>query len=210
MAKKILALCAALVAFAVVPAVAAASPELTHPTGTTLPTGTKIKATNVGNTQMTSSAGTITCTTATMTGTVTKNSGTAIEGDIESAHFTGLESENRCEGGLGAVKVTVTSVPWCLKNTKTAHQFELRGGKCSEASRAVKFTLDTSVGECKYEKASVLGTFTTHPEDAILHASTPVFTKYEGGFLCPSTGELHMSFTLETDTTASNDPIYIS
>ena len=51
MSKKLTTACLALSALAAfaLPAVASASPEITHPTGTRLATGTKITGTNVGN-----------------------------------------------------------------------------------------------------------------------------------------------------------------
>jgi len=200
MHKKLIAACVSLVAFAALPAIAAASPVLQEG-GVNVPTGSTITATNVGNTVMTTSAGNIECTTSMMGGTLTVNSGTLIEGDIEEATFTGTESEERCSGPLGAVRVTPTSLPWCLKagGKLAADTFELRGGLCTEASRAVVFTLDTSFfGECTYSRGNVTGTFTTGGTQAHLTASEVEFTRIAGGFGCPASGKLDMTYKLET------------
>jgi hypothetical protein len=217
MCKKILAFCAALMALAVVPAVASASPELTAPTGTTLAVGSKIQATNVGNTLMSlSTGGEVVCTEAKMTGTLKANSGTLVEGDIETASFNGTEGEEKlCSSPLGPVKVTTggfaTGLPWCIKTTKTSHQFEVRGGKCSEPARAMTYIMDIGGIACPYSRAALVGTFKTHPEDALLTVSEQEFTREGTNFFCPSSGKLNMTFTLETDPVgASASPIYIS
>jgi hypothetical protein len=197
MHKKILAICAALVAFAALPAMASASPVLQN-SGTTVATGSGIKATNVGNTVMTTSLGSVECSTSTMAGTLVTNSGTLIEGNIESAAFSGTGENGKCTGPFGDVTVTVPSLPWCIKTTKTMHQIEIRGGKCSEAPRAVTFILHSSFGECKYTRASVLGTLTTGGTQAHLTASGVEFAGETNPFGCPSSGKLDMTYKLET------------
>jgi hypothetical protein len=218
MKSKLIAACmalAAFVAFAVMPAAASASPELTHPTGTTLPVGTSILATNTTPTKFTSAFTEVTCSTATMTGKVAKNSGTEVEGEVTSATFSGTGAGGDCTSGAGDVKVTANpatnGLPWCLRSTKTADQFEIRGGACSAASRPIRFGLDFTSGlTCVYQRTGgATGTFATHPEDAVLKLEEASWPLLEGGFLCPSEGKLDLTFTLETDT-ATADPIYIS
>ncbi len=212
MRSKLTTVCvaiAAFAAFAVLPAVASASPEVTYPTGTRLAVPSLIRAHNLGNTVMTTSVGSIECSKSVITGTLTKNNGTKIEGNIETATFNGTESEERCSGPIGAVKVTNPSLPWCLASG-ASDTFEVRGGKCTEEPRAITFILHSALtGECKYTKASVAGKFTTHPEDAILTISEQEFTKEAGGIFCPGSGKLDMSFTLERDIEGTQ-PIYIS
>ena len=199
---------AAFAAFAVAPAIASASPVLTYPTGTVMPINTKIRAHNVGNTKMTlPGGGAVECSNSAMTGELIQNNG-VIKGNIETASFKGTESEERCSSPLGATKVTVTSLPFCLSSTEVTNGFEVRGGLCSEASRALVFTLDVAGLSCTYSKASASGTFTTHPEDAILTVSEVEFAKSGGSFLCPASGKLDMSFTLEHDSAGTN-PVYI-
>src|SRR4051794_24044133 len=107
MSKKLITACLGLFAFAafVLPAVASASPQITHPTGTRLdPTGKTctttsnaicIVGTNVGNTVLktdptgeTKPSVLSECSTAKMTGWLTKNTGTEIEGTIHTATFS--------------------------------------------------------------------------------------------------------------------------
>ncbi len=229
MSKKLITTCLALFALAafVLPAVASASPVVTHPTGTKLvpgANGVKIKATNIGNTLLTSTSGTtlVECSTASMTGTLTVNSGTSIEGNIESTSFSGTEAGGKCTG-LGGIIVTTNvgnGVPWCLHSTG-GDEFQVRGGKCSEVPRSITFAMDSGLGvTCHYERAnSIKGTFTTHSTgDAILTVTgagetgvtDTLFTKEAGdSVLCPADGTLDMAFTLETDT-ATAEPLYIS
>jgi hypothetical protein len=224
MHKKIIGAClalAAFAAFAVLPAVASASPELTHPTGKTVPVGTKILGTLVGGTStLTDTSGNplVHCTTATMTGEVTQNSGTSIQGKITSAIFGGtgpqeaMEPHPECTGTFGNASVTAlvsSAAPWCLKSTG-GDGFSVSGGACPGGG-AIKFILkSTTVGECEYESTkAVTGTFATHPTDAVLTVTESGFTKIRGGFFCPSSGKLDMSFTLETHS-PTVEPIYIS
>ncbi len=199
MAKKMLAICAALVAFAVVPAVASASPILTDENGT-VAAGAKIIATNTGNTVMTTSAGNVECTKAALTGTVVENSGSSIKGTIETASFTGTESENRCSSPFGAVKVTPKRLHWCMSATsKPADTFSIKSGGCGGTLGIMEFTLDSSLaGECTYTKSEVVGTFTTG-EGGDVTVSEQSFTKSSGGFFCPASGALDMTFDLYTD-----------
>jgi len=250
MGKKLITACLgvlALAAFAL-PAIASASntPEVTHPTGTRLATGTKILATSVGEpatlrtdpaNQENNSSEITSCSKVTMTGELTKNDGKNVEGNITTATFEGTgaayKGMNECTGlggmtpttnGGGVDGETVTNgTPWCLRSTEAmvTDEFQIRGGLCSEASRAINFVLHTTLGPetCTYTRANpIIGTYTTDDTgDAILSVyskpktySDTTFTKSGGGVLCPSTGTLNMSLTLETDTTASADPLYIS
>lgn len=233
---KLLKACIALAAFAaifVVPSVASASPELTAPTGTTY--SGNIIATNVAHsttseiTKMVTAIGNIECATATLTGEVETNSGTHIAGNITTAEFFGKPGVKphgaHCFGGFGG-NTTVTpnhtvnpehngvkSLPWCVTANELNDKFSVRGGKCSEIARPLTFTLHTaSVGSCGYEKASVTGTYTTHPADAILTIENQEFKKITGGAFCPGSGKLTMAFTLTEDLAGNveGNPIYIS
>lgn len=245
MSKKLIATCmalAAFVAFAVAPSVASATntPVITHPTGTVLnPTGKTcgaisnavcLKGTNIGETIMRSSAtGGIVltrCTTSVMTGELTKNNGTTVEGNVRSASFSGTGTEvngvNECTGTFGNITVTTavaSGLPWCMRSTSTmkTDEFQIRGGLCSEAAREIRFILDsTTAGECTYGRtAAIVGTYTTDTEpelsDAVVHIKEQEFVKKAGGIGCPSVGYLEMSFTLETDTAPPTaEPLYFS
>ena len=228
----------ALAAF-ILPATASASPQITHPTGTRLdPTGKTcttglsgicITATQLGVSKFTNGAGEVLteCSSASMTGALQTNSGTLVTGTIHSTTFSGTAAEGKCTK-LGGVRVTTNvganGTPWCVRadNTMNADEFQVRGGACSEESRPITFTMDTGLGvSCGYSRtAAIKGTFTTDSTgDAILSltgggatgSEDTEFSREAGeSILCPAAGRLDMEFTLETDTTASNDPLYIS
>src|ERR1044072_8064249 len=113
-------LCAvALIAAAVVPVASPASPVLTHPTGTSLATGTKVTITNIGITRFKDSGGVtlFECVTALTTGPLVTNSGTLIGINVESATTTGTAAEARCTSSFGNLKYTTGvegGLPWCL------------------------------------------------------------------------------------------------
>jgi hypothetical protein len=210
------------------PATASASPVLGETSNglfTPLATGANIKGTNVGEMLWTNSTGGVLtrCTTATWTGQVTKNSGTEIEVDITSASMTGSGSEGRCTETFGNTVITTTVIeggaahglPWCLRanNQMEPDEFQIRGGKCSEASRDIRFVKDVLGGtECEYQRTTAIpGTFTTDTsgQDAVLTISKQKFIRIRGSVLvCPSEKFLDWTFTLETDT-ESVVPLYI-
>jgi hypothetical protein len=220
MSKKLITACMALVALTAfgLPTAASASPEITHPTGTTIATGSLFKGTNVGVTKMTNSGGAVLweCSVASMTGKVTKNNGTEIEADITSVSITGTASEGRCTSSFGNLNFTTAvenGVPWCLRATKAMEpdEFQVSGGNCG-TNRKIRFILDSSTaGECKYSRSEAIrGTFLTDPSDAQITMAKVLFKGEAGNsFLCPAEGSFDMSFTLETDT-ATAEPLYIS
>jgi|SRR5215218_138054 len=209
MNKKLITACLALVAFAamaVVPALASASPVLTNGS-TPVVTGSKILGKNTGNTKFTTSIGTVECTNAKMTGTLTVNSGTSIEGDIETAEFNNGSSTSPCTTNfLGNVTVTPKRLPWCIKakSTFTADTFQLSSGACAGGG-TMEFILDSStVGPCTYISTGtppITGTFTTGT-GTLKTEKQGAFTKSEGGIGCPSGGELDMTFDLYLDNEA--------
>jgi hypothetical protein len=212
--KLLAAFMAAFALAAVVPAMASAAPEVTFPTGTTLAAGSAITAKNVGETVMTG-AFNVRCTTAHMKGTLTENSGTSIKGDITTATFSGTGTGGDCTSALGSTRVEVNSLPWCLSanNKMAADEFQVRGGACTAAAAGIKFILEvTGTGPCEYERSTttgpIKGTFTTHSTgDALLTISEQEAVKIAGGFFCPSSGKLDMTFTLEKEGAG---PVYIS
>jgi hypothetical protein len=238
MSKKLIMACMALVALAAfaLPATASAAnkPIITHPTGTPLPTPTKILATQIGNSTLSNTGNTstlLTCSTATMTGELVKNTGGTIEGNISSAIFGGTgakavgEPHNECTGAFGFfgnTSVTTLGLPWCVRSDTlmVTDEFRISGGACGAAKTKIKFILNVTGASkpCEYEatKTEIKGTFTTHDTgDAILqitetneNAGFTLITK-EPPSLCSTSGELHMKFTMETDTTFP-DPLYIS
>jgi len=180
------------------------------------------------------------CTKATLTGSLIKNKEGHIEANIHTATFSGDGAEfdgmKECLGlgGLGNLTPTTNGTdpvntkidgedvehgtPWCLTagGDLPANTFTVRGGTCSESARTITFILNsTGAGECKMTRtAAITGTYTTHSTgDAILTVApnaTSTFTKESGGVLCPSQGTLSMQFTLETDKSGVNEPVWIS
>jgi hypothetical protein len=214
MAKKILVLCAAIMAFAVVPSVASAtnSPELVE-TGGSKVSGL-IEATNIGKTVMTGpeTSTLLTCDIATLTGEVSKNDGSNVEGTISAGTFKN-SAASTCSGTLGNTLVTPSPVsgnglPWCIRSTSgmLTHEFQLRGNKCSEAARPIRFGLHVPVvGLCEYQKTSpVIGKFSTGIGATTLSISHQEFPKLAtSSSFCPSVGFLDMTFMLETDGTST-------
>lgn len=200
MQKKILAICAALVVFGLVPAGASASSYLASG-GTQIAAGKGITGTSTEKTKLTSSAGTVECDTSVIHGTVTQNAGKVIEGDITEAFFHNNEKKP-CSGAFGSVTVEITSLPWCIKQTKTTNVFEVRGGTCGEAAKPLTFTLQTGLfGTCKYERTTgVTGNGVNVTAGGVTNAhltvSKSVFNRVSG--FCPATGELDFTFKLET------------
>jgi hypothetical protein len=135
-----------------------------------------------------------------LTGTLTTNAANVINGDIETATFTGTESENRCSGPIGAVKVTAKKLPWCIRAAeKPADILTLRSGSCTGAAAGMEFTLDSSLaGECTYTKTEVLAEITTGTGLPV-HVTKQEFAKSAGGFLCPGSGSLDMTFDIYKD-----------
>jgi hypothetical protein len=153
--------------------------------------------------------------------------GENIEGNVETAAFSGTGASGDCtSNGLGDFKVTTApangqGTPWCMKAIPgAAMELQVRGGKCNEAARKITFILDsTSLGlECKYERSTatgpVKGTYNTDietTEDALGTLSggaNATFVREESSIFCPEKGELDMTFTLETDSTTT-EPLYI-
>ena len=205
MHKKLIMACMAVASFAafVVAPAASASPVLTE-AGTPVAVGAAIEGRNTGVIKFTG-AYAVDCSSAILKGTLTKNSGTKIEGTIPvgGATFTGTGTGGDCTSALGSTKVTVNS-ELCLASG-TTDNFVVTG--CGAA--AVVFTLEvTGTGPCKYSTAAVNGTFNTNVMPATVNVSEQEAKKIEGGFFCPSSGKLDMDFDLYT--TGTNTGLTIS
>jgi hypothetical protein len=224
--KTVIRSCIALAAILAVPPLAYASPELTSPTGTKAPVGTKVIATNVAHSSTSKTvklthaqSGNIECATATATGELTSNTGSHIAGNITTVDFSGKPGmephgpdctwplfgnttitpshfSNPCHSSISG---NHCSLPWCVTANTADDKFTVRGGACNEAARPVTFRLVTSSFECSYQKASVAGTYTTHPADAVATVEKQVFTRTTGSAFCPIEFSLDMALTLATD-----------
>lgn len=231
---------AAFAALFVVPSVASASITLTAPTGTVYNgniIATNVAHANTATeTVMTTSLGDLKCTTATITGKVVVNNGTHVVGTIETAEFRrtagSATDTSHCTapGGLGTVTVTPShtsnpshtptggtahsSLPWCITagGEDSFTVYGEAGGSCTSGStRPLTFTLHSSVlGTCAYEKASVTGTYTTHPAGVTATINNQEFKRITGSGFCPSSGKLDMAFTLTTDINGvEGEDVYI-
>jgi hypothetical protein len=218
MEKKVLTVLMVLVAVAVSAASASAAPVITHPTGTVLATGTLLKATNVTEMKFTSGTLNVNCPSVITKGVLTSNSTAGgFAGESTSITFSGTGTSGDCTASgsffTGSVKPTpeiAGGLPWCFKNTLNDN-LEIRGGRCSEAARSIKFGLDvTGLVTCTYERASLTGTFDTHPSDAIGQINASQVWTLVSGFGCPSSPSLDIDFTEETDLEGTSSPVYIS
>jgi hypothetical protein len=182
-----------------------------------LTVNTKIRGVNVGEVKWTSGSGTATCSSALLKGTLAKNNGSEVEAEISSASFSGGGSDERCGGSLQSWVSTSpkeNGVPWCLQSTpsQSTDAFQIRGGACSKSATPIQiaFNVPTPALECVYERsAAIVGTFSTHPEDAVLTMSKVEFKKVSGNITCPSTWYSDSSLTFEKDEESTN-PFYIS
>jgi len=208
----------------------AAKATVTHPTGTTAPVPLNIIATNVNPSTKTHSVAVLTneageplteCTTATLTGTLTKNTHAAIEGNITSADFKGTPGvtphTTHCKSTFGAITVTTNpatnGLPWCMRATEAmaADEIQIRGNECAKAARPIRFVLDVIGTECVYERTTpVVAKYTTHPSQAQVTVTKQEFPRVSGSFICPTKGFLDMTMWLYAETTAGTEqPLYI-
>ncbi|HEY6729807.1 MAG TPA: hypothetical protein VI039_02155 [Solirubrobacterales bacterium] len=185
-----------------------AGPRLTFPTGTTLAVSNALKGTATGTISLTGSF-TTSCSGGELTGTLRKNTGTEIQADIEGVTLPG------CGVGLNWTFNGTNGLPWCLEATSkmAADEFQIRGNRCSEAARPIRYTYEkysVSTVECKYERAAALaGSYATHSEDAVLSFKQAVFLEVEPrSSSCPDEAQLDYSMTLEDES--ASKPLYIS
>ena len=210
MFKKLILAGMAIAAFAafVLPATASASPVLKEG-AETVAAGKTIIATNTNPTLFTG-AFKVECSTAHLTATVTKNSGTKIEATVAvgGATFSGTGTSGDCTSALGSVHVTVLSELCLTSAAAPADEFSVTG--CGE--KPVEFTLNVTGGpeSCVYKTVSVNGTYTTAATPATVNVSEQEAKKSAGGFFCPSSGKLDMDFDLYTDNLPTETALTIS
>jgi hypothetical protein len=228
--NKLIKVCialAAFAAFAVLPAVASAENDATvRDNGVDLAVGSNILATDndveispgtfdlTGETRLTAANKTdvlISCTTNELTGTLTKNTHTEVAGEITAANFKGKTNvtphTTHCTGSTGDTAVTALALPYCLqiKSTAATDTFNVRGGKCTEAAKAIEFTFTatTILGQvhCIMHRPAnepITGTYTTTTTPAFTVKDIR-FTKVATNGLCPDEGFLDMKLALHTD-----------
>lgn len=182
MQRKILAICAALVAvgaLAIAPAMASAAATLQDTSGgvrTKLPVGAKITGYSTGISKLTGSGLTVECNENILTGTVHKNDGEEAQVTIEDAWFqSSLTTEGtHCKSNLGNATITIPALTnfggkghWCIRNIPGKDEWELWGNNCTTGTNTGSLTFVVHIGSlsCYYrrapETAPVKGTLTT-------------------------------------------------
>lgn len=206
--------CAALA----VPSLASATnTPLVVENGTALATGTSVEAVNVGVTKMTTSLGTVECTTTKWTAfQLVKNN----TGDWEFVLFAvkhggtgptapGAEEPACTTKAFLGGETTVTpstatnGLPWCVRSNSAmaTDEFQIRGNECSKASRPIRYALDVEgIGTCVYERSTaVVGSFTTSTTSSTLSVAGQAFSAVAGNpFGCPGSFSLDMTLQLRT------------
>jgi hypothetical protein len=231
MHKKILGICAALVAlaaFAIAPAMAAASPLLTDPDGTVL-VGSKLTATGLNSSEFSSGFITVKCNDYWMTGTVTSNTTGNVKGTIEKASFNNWNEAKTatedCSSTLGATKVTIPALTnevggtqhWCIEaNGETIGEGSVAPHACGGTGGVFTFVLDVTnfFGShviCRYTRSTNIPIVYTVGTDVVSLKGEQEFKREEtSSSSCSEVGKLkNMSFTLETDVSPFK-PITIS
>jgi hypothetical protein len=229
MQRKILGICAALVAFgafAVLPAIGSAA-TLTETTA-----GGAVDTVAAGKTIIGSSTGTsllkgglqAECNENILTGTIHRNANGIVEATIEDgwfqSNFIAGDASTPCRsaGQKAVVKTNLTSNPvtagtgihYCVKTIATTSTWEIVPRSCT-VSTGGEFTFSITVGAltCGFTRtAAITGSFSTssaHTAVAELKmVGEPLFStdkvpNHSG--LCPATGSLaNFNFDLYTDT----------
>jgi len=208
MYKKLILSCMALAAFAafVLPASASAA-TATDPTDVAV--GASITSRNTGNAIFMETDGKtpqVTCSTGHAVGTVTQNSGGVFAGSITSFNFSGtapLNPDNgltECTAPIGNAFVTVANLPLSITAVAGTDNFNVTG----KEGKKVRFIIGSTIaGECEYESTgtAITGTFTTSVTTVFTTNNTQAGSGSKlirGGFFCPTSGQLFMSFNLQT------------
>lgn len=204
MNKRMLAACVSLVAFAafaVVPAIASASPELQTSAGAKVATGTAIKAFS-SNLVFSSSKGNLECAENTLNGKVTENSGTSIKGEISSATFKASGGGSECKTSIpgGTATITPEGLPWCLSTIGT-DEVTITGCSGTIGFSAQIKVFGFTVATCKFAaNPDIVATYKTSTSPLVLTIKSGPFKYVSGNTeFCSSTGgTLSGSFTVTT------------
>ncbi|HEX5592244.1 MAG TPA: hypothetical protein VFX35_02715 [Solirubrobacterales bacterium] len=199
------------------PATASASndPQLTV-SGFLVAAGNKIVGTSIFGAQLKNTSGNTTlvnCSNSTMTGTLLKNASGTVEAEISTWKFWGDGSTSahnnlpECTGSFGNAYLTM-STPLCIKSTPamSTDEFQIIGGSCGVFTSSVTYIVgSTTAGSCKYKATTSLkGDFWTGGVEVHMTIRELWFengaTLEEGGFLCPTSNALNMTFNIESET----------
>ncbi len=220
MHRKLLGICLALAAFAIIPATASAT-FLTDTSGgstTLVKVGSKIKAISEETTIFQAGELRVECNENFITGTVVKNNG-SVEVTIEDARFqSNLTNEpTKCKSSLGNITVTIPALTneggtkhWCIKNG-IANNFNLFGRSCNEEGNGtLTIVFHFSSFSCYYDRSTAIsGAFTTpgeHKASTLSVIGAPIFIREppSNELFCPKELSITtMKFNLFTDTASS-------
>jgi hypothetical protein len=215
MTKKLIMACmamAALAAFAL-PASASATnePDLTEGAVRVGVGNLVVGTSNSVEFQDTTTNALVSCTKGTLTGEVLVNAGGSLEIEILHSTFEGTGPKHADNSlpectGVGNAAITVTNMNLCLRSTKgqVTDEFIVGANGCKNMALPRFVILSTPAGECEYETTKLVsGTFTTGGTVSTLTVSNTQAgsgaKRVRGGFLCPSSGMLKMSFELEKE-----------
>jgi hypothetical protein len=184
-----LAAAAAMALMAFVGAGSASATVLTSPTGTVLPEGTVIEATQKGSAVLEETGGTTldTCTGSTASGKTIEKEGTPLRGNIETLDWS------------GCIAPTVTTVNGSLSVEATGEENGTVSGNGS------KVTVGIFGVSCIYGTGggTTLGT-ATGGEPATIDINAAINLQ-EGGLLCPKTTRWTATYTV-----TKPNPLYVS
>lgn len=219
MSQKLITACIAAVAFAAftLPASASATndPQLTDAGVLLSAAGNPaVVGTNSGVVEFTTTSGSTlaTCTEARLAGRLVRNSGSTVELEVPAggATFSGtgaVHSHNglpECTTVFGSAYITVTTT-LCIRSdpSMTTDRFRVYGGACGIGGKFRFIIGSTTAGGCSYEtNGSAEGTYTTGGTETKMSTTGTSAgsgsTLISGGFLCPSSSTLKMTFAFET------------
>lgn len=193
MDKTLMLVCMAMAALAAFVSTSVASATTLKDSTGTLAVGSSITAKNQegAKTKFTGGFG-VDCEVADLQGTVTQNT-TAVKAEIPvgSATFTNAGGA-ACSSSLGATTVKVTS-KLCLETISETDNLKVTG-----CGSNVVIDLTAAGITCKYETASLSGTYTTNTTPATLTISEQVMNEVGGLFFCPNEGKWDMTLNLYT------------
>lgn len=194
MHKKLMMAYMAIAAFAALVVAPAASATNLTENGVTISSGASVKATNVGNTLFSAGELTTTCTAATFSGTIVKDSGGQIIAEVQAGNpsFTGTGTSGDCTSPLGNVKLTV--------NSKLCLEFaSVDSGQFNGCSGFLTITLNvTNIVTCTYDRLELTGFITTGATGDAAFSPGGGLSRDSGGFFCPNSGTLTMTVDLTT------------
>ncbi|MGN6585889.1 MAG: hypothetical protein ACTHKT_00225 [Solirubrobacterales bacterium] len=196
MHKKIIMTCMAIAALAVFAAPSAIAAQLKEG-GTAISPGASITGRSTSQVLITATGGiTFACTSTHVVGTVTKNNGTVIEGEVPvgGLELKGTGAGEDCTSSLGAFKPTMTT-KWCLRIGAGTDSGTMTG-----CGGPINFSVDiTGITTCKYQTASVSGTIATAPNDAeVIGSEQPVTGESTNSFICPAGAKFDTTWVMTT------------